>query len=107
MQAYSLDLRQRVVHAYERGDDSIITVAERFSVSVGFVKKMLHLKRTTDDLAPCGHGGGKRASLTPRQRQLLGRKVRARNDISLTELQAILQESEGVNVHVSIICRAL
>lgn len=107
MQAYSLDLRQRVVSTYEKGHDSIATVAERFSVSVGFVKKMLHLKRTSGELAPRGHGGGRRASLTPRQRQLLGRKVRAQNDISLAELQTVLHEAEGVTVHVSTICRAL
>jgi transposase len=107
MQAYSLDLRQRVVNAYDQGHDSIATVAERFSVSVGFVKKMLSLSRTTGELAPRGHGGGRRASLTPKQRQLLGRKVRAHNDISLDELQTILEEQEGVSVHVSTICRAL
>jgi transposase len=107
MQAYSLDLRQRVVNACEQGDDSMATVAERFSVSSGFVKKMLSLSRTTGDLAPGGHGGGRCASLTPKQRQLLGRKVRAQNDISLVELQAILEEQEGVSVHVSTICRAL
>lgn len=107
MQAYSLDLRQRVVRACEQGQDSIATIAERFSVSVGFVKKMLSLKRTSGELAPRGHGGGRRASLTERQRQLLGRKVRAQNDISLAELQTILHESEGVSVHVSTICRAL
>ena len=107
MQAYSLDLRQRVVNAYEQGHDSIATIAERFSVSIGFVKKMLSLSRTTGDLAPRGHGGGRRASLTPKQRQLLGRKVRAQNDISLAELQTILKEQEGVSVHVSTICRVL
>ena len=107
MQAYSLDLRQRVVNAYEQGDDSIAAIAERFSVSVGFVKKMLSLSRTTGDLSPRGHGGGRRASLTPRQRQFLGRKVRAQNDISLAELQAIMAEQQGVSVHVSTICRAL
>jgi transposase len=107
MRAYSLDLRQRVVGAYEQGHDSIATLAERFSVSVGFVKKMLYLKRTTGELAPRGHGGGRRASLTPRQHHLLGRKVRAQNDISLVELQAVLYETEGVTVHVSTICRAL
>jgi transposase len=107
MQAYSLDLRQRVVNAYEQGDDSIAAIAERFSVSIGFVKKMLSVSRTTGELAPRGHGGGRRASLTARQHQLLGRKVRAQNDISLAELQAILEEQEGVSVHVSTICRAL
>jgi transposase len=107
MRAYSLDLRQRVVSAYEQGHDSIATLAERFSVSLGFVKKMLHLKRTTGELAPRGHGGGRRASLTHQQRQFLGRKVRAQNDISLAELQTVLHEAEGVTVHVSTICRAL
>ncbi len=41
MQAYSLDLRRRVVRAYEEGNDSVAEVAEQFSVSIGFVKKML------------------------------------------------------------------
>jgi transposase len=106
MQAYSLDLRQRVVTAYEQGHDSIATIAERFSVSVGFVKKMLSLKRTSGDLAPRPHGGGRSAALTARQRQLISRRVRAENDISLAELQVLLQEQEGVSVHVSTICRA-
>lgn len=107
MQAYSLDLRQRVVNAYEQRHDSIATVAARFSVSVGFVKKMLSLKRATGDLTPRGHGGGRSAGLSARQRQLLGRTVHAQNDISLAELQTILREREGVSVHVSTICRAL
>jgi transposase len=107
MQAYSLDLRQRVVRAYEQGHDSIATVAERFSVSVGFIKKMLSLKRVTGELTPRGHGGGRRASLSGRQHQLIRRKVHAQNDISLAELQVILQEQAGVSVHVSTICRAL
>jgi transposase len=68
MQACSLDLRQRVVSAYEQGHDSIVTMAERFSLSIGFVKKMLHLKRTSGELAPRGHGGGRGASLTGPQR---------------------------------------
>jgi len=33
MQAYSLDLRQRVVRAYEQGHDLIATIAERFSAA--------------------------------------------------------------------------
>jgi len=41
MQPYSLDLRQRVVRAYEQADASISEIAEQFGVSSGFVKKML------------------------------------------------------------------
>ena len=107
MQAYSLDLRQRVVRAYEQGRHTISEIAEQFSVSPGFVKKMLRQWRATGDLSPLPHGGGKRASLSERQRQLLRRKVRQRGDISLSELQDYLREEERVEVHVSTICRAL
>ena len=60
MQAYSLDLRQRVVRAYEQGQRTVLEIAEQFSVSTGFVKKMLRQWRETDDLSPRPHGGGPR-----------------------------------------------
>ena len=41
MQAYSLDLRQRVVSADENGSETIREVAERFAVSDSFIKKLL------------------------------------------------------------------
>jgi transposase len=107
MKAYSLDLRQRVVHAYEQGEGSISEIASRFGVCSAFVKKMLRQWRATGDLSPLAHGGGKPASLTPRQRQLLKRKVREQSDISLAELQNLLDETEQVQVHVSTISRAL
>jgi transposase len=107
MKAYSLDLRQRVVAAYEQGQSSISEVAEQFRVSTYFVKKMLRQWRQTSDLAPRPHGGGKPASLSARQRQLLKRKVKAQGDISLAELQQALLEEESLSVHLSTISRAL
>jgi transposase len=68
---------------------------------------MLRQWRSTGDLMPLAHGGGKPASLTLRQRQLLKRKVREQSDISLAELQSLLDEQESVQVHVSTISRAL
>ena len=76
MQAYSLDLRQRVVRAYEQGRRTVVEIAEQFSVSPGFVKKMLRQWRSTADLSPLPHGGGQRPSLSARQRERLQRKVR-------------------------------
>jgi len=40
MQAYSLDLRKRIVAAYENGVETILEVAERFEVSDSFIKKL-------------------------------------------------------------------
>ena len=107
MQAYSLDLRQRVVRAYEQGHGSIAEVAEQFSVSTGFVKKMLRQWRSTGDLSPLPHGGGKPSSLPDALRQKLRRKVQKQDDISLAELQGFLQEEEQTSVHLSTVSRAL
>jgi transposase len=68
---------------------------------------MLRQWRATGDLAPLAHGGGKPPSLTQRQRQLLKQQVRQQSDISLAELQLLLDEQEQVQVHVSTISRAL
>lgn len=107
MKAYSLDLRQRIVQAYERGQGTIPQIAEQFSVSVAFVNKMLRQWRLTGDLAPLPHGGGKPPSLSKRQLQLLKRKVLQEGGPSLAELQSLLSEQERVNVHLSTISRAL
>ena len=107
MQAYSLDLRQRVVYAYEQGDGSIAEIAEQFSVSTGFVKKMLRQWRSTGDLSPLPHGGGKPRSLPDALRQKLRRKVRQHDDISLAELQRFLEEEEQTSVHLSTVSRTL
>jgi transposase len=107
MQAYSLDLRRRVVRAYEQGHGSIAEIAERFSVSTGFVKKMLRQWRSTGDLSPLPHGGGKPRSLPHALRQKLRRKVQKQEDISLAELQGFLQEEEQTSVHLSTVSRTL
>lgn len=107
MQAYSLDLRQRVVRAYEDGGDSVAEVAEQFGVSTGFVKKMLRQWRATGDLTPKPHGGGKPACLSMKLRHKLRGKVRAQSDITLVELQDFLEASEQTSVHIATISRAL
>jgi transposase len=107
MQAYSLDLRQRVVRAYEQGQASIAEIAERFGVGATFVKKMLRQQRETGDLQARPHGGGRAASLSPKQRRLLRQKVQREQDISLAELQTYLRETAQVEAHVSTISRAL
>lgn len=106
MRPYSLDLRQRLVQAYERGQGTIPEIAEQFSVSVASVNKMLRQWRDTGDLAPLPHGGGKPPSLSKRQLQLLKRMVQQQGDPSLAELQNMPSEQEQVNVHLSTISRA-
>src|SRR4028119_1332756 len=58
MQAYSNDLRERVVAAYATGQFPIAQVASRFVVSVSFVDKLLKRQRTSGLVAALPRRGG-------------------------------------------------
>jgi transposase len=107
MKAYSLDLRERVVAAYERGKGSIAEVAEQFNVGQTFVKKMLRQKRQRGSVAPLAHGGGRQPSLSDKEHRLLRQKVKEQPDVSLAELQAHLESKAQVTVSRPTIHRSL
>jgi transposase len=107
MQAYSLDLRQRVVSAYEHGVETIQEVAERFSVSQSFVKKMLARKRSTGTIAPIGHGGGQQRRLTDKHQEWLLKTVLAEPDMTLADLQERLEQEKSILVSVPTLSREL
>ena len=107
MKAYSLDLRQRVVAAYEKGKGSIAEVAEQFNVGQTFVKKMLRQQREQGSVAPLAHGGGRQPSLSEKEHRLLRQKVKERSDISLAELQEHLAPKAGLTVSLPTIHRSL
>ena len=58
MKAYSTDLRQRVVAAYDAREGTQEQVAARFSVSLSCVRKLLRQRRATGSIDPKPHGGG-------------------------------------------------
>jgi len=107
MQAYSLDLRERVVSAYENGVETILEVAERFEVSDSFIKKLLRRKRTTGEIAPIGHRGGQPKRLSQKHRKWLLRTVLAEPDITLGELSERLLSEHRLAASVSTLSREL
>ena len=60
MDAYSMDLRQRVVRACDEKVGSQRRIAELFGVSLSWVEKLLRRRRQTGSIAPKAHGGGGR-----------------------------------------------
>jgi transposase len=46
MKPYSLDLREKIVRAIEKGESSFRKTAQRFSVSKSYVQKLVAQKRT-------------------------------------------------------------
>ncbi len=107
MRAYSLDLRQKVVAAIERGDSTIEKVATSFGVGQIFIKKMLRQHRETGDLRPRPHGGGHTPRLSDKHLKLLGAEVKRRPDRTNESLSAHLREQAGVSVSAPTISRAL
>ncbi len=107
MQAYSLDLRERVVSAYENGVETILEVAERFAVSDSFIKKLLRRKRATGDIAPVGHRGGQAKRLNEKHRKWLLKTVLAAPDITLNELGERLLSAHHISASVPTLSRSL
>ena len=91
MRTLSLDLRERIVAAYDREEATRDQIAVRYGVSLGMVKKLLQQQRRTGDLRPRHrYSGRKPMILATHQRQmrgLLGRKP----DLTLHELRAALK----------------
>ena len=49
MEAYSLDLRQRIVNACDDGEETHEEIAQRFAVSISFITKLLRRRKNRID----------------------------------------------------------
>jgi transposase len=85
MKAYSHDIRQRIVRAYEKGEGSQRDIAARFDVSLGFVRGLLRRYRQTGSVEPKPHRGGPAPRIDERGlelvRELLREDPRATLDV--------------------------
>lgn len=107
MAAYSLDLRQRILRAWERRFGSQRTIADVFGVSLAFVEKVLRQHRTTGNIAPKPHAGGQKPRLDAAAQAMIRRLVREHPDATLHELGAEVAAETGVQVSVATMCRVL
>jgi transposase len=106
MEAYALDLRQRVCAAYDQGD-CVQDVAERFEVGRWFVHKVLRQRRLEGSIAPKPRGRGPAATIGPADRARLKKLLRTKPDATLAELCRSLVAAGGVAVSVPTMCRTL
>jgi transposase len=88
MQAYSLDLRQRIAQACAEPGVRHAQVAARFCVSVAFIGKLLRRQRQTGQLAALPGRGGPARCLDAAAQAWLGQQVAAQPDATLALLQA-------------------
>jgi transposase len=99
MEAYSMDLRKRVIAACDAGTNTL-KVARTFGVSPAWVRRLKQHRRERGDIVP-RKGGGVRPRKIDRER--LARLVQEQPDATLVELRDRL----GVSVTPWAICKAL
>ncbi len=107
MKAYSLDLRERVVAAYEKGKNTIAEVAAQFTVGETFLKKMLRQKRQTGSLERLPQRAGAKKVLNRTHRLWLAKQIKEQPDATLVELQTSLLEKKKKSVSPATISREL
>ena len=107
-QAYSDDLRCRILQAYKRGGVSLRELAERFQVSLPYVKKIRrHLLRTGRMERPPERRHGPPRRITPAIAGQLREWVRSSPDLTLSELQQKVVQSCRVQTSLTGIWWAL
>ncbi len=103
----SVDLRQRILDAYQAKEGSQRQLAERFKVSLSFIRDLMRHHRETGMVQPKPHGGGAVAKLGKEQLTIVETLVKAQPDALLTELCDRLAKQTGIEVSVSTMQRTV
>jgi transposase len=105
MAAYSIDLRQKIIQAYERRLGSQRALADVFGVSLSFVEKVLRRYRSTGELGPKPHAGGQKPRIDAAAQARIRQMVHEASDVTLAELCARLADITGIRVSLATMCR--
>lgn len=106
MKSYSVDLREKVVNAYQSENTSVRKLAVNFGVGKAFVQKMLRQYREQGHVNPAKQGTRKKAVLAHSSIQLVA-LVQKHPDATLAEYCEYWLESQGQLVSSSMMCREL
>src|ERR1700748_1467532 len=86
----TVDLRSRILRAYDKGDTTQGAVPRRFEVSYGMVKKLIQQRRHLGDIAPLHHRAGRKPQIGPGQRSQLRGLLAKKPDLPLKDLRKAL-----------------
>jgi len=90
MATLSLDLRERIVSAYDKGEGTRDEIARRFRVSLGMVKKLLQQRRKTGSIKSRHHLAGRKKLIVAEHRIAIRRQLKRKPDMTLEELREAL-----------------
>jgi transposase len=90
MRTFSLDLRERILAAYDHNEGTRPEIAHRFRVSLGMVKKLLQKRRHNGDIAPRYRFCGRKPLIVATHRSQMRSLLTRKNDLTLKELRAAM-----------------
>ena len=106
MDAYSEDLRKKIVDAVERRGMGQSEAARLFDVGLSSVKRYLRKFRRGSSLSP-GKARGKRPIIDEPARRLLEGDLKVRPFVTLRERCEYLRAMAGLQVSRSVVCRTI
>ena len=88
MKTLSLDLRERILSAYDQAEGTRAQVAHRFRVSLGMVKKLLQQRRRIGEVSAQHHRSGRKPRIVSSHHHQLRTLLDKKPDLTLRELRA-------------------
>ncbi|OSO94033.1 transposase [Cylindrospermopsis raciborskii CENA303] len=104
---YSVDLRNRVIVAWAAQEGSQRQLADRFKVSLSFVRNLVRRYRETGQVEPKQCGGYEKPIIEGQYLNMIKAWIDEKNDLLLSELCDRLREKTGINVSITTMHRAL
>ncbi|MCC5638245.1 IS630 family transposase [Nostoc sp. CHAB 5844] len=105
--SYSKDLRERVIMAYVAKEGSQRQLAQRFKVSLSFVRNRLRQYRTNGQIEAKRRGGYQKPTIINEHLSLSEYLVKEKNDLLLRELCDRYEERTGIKVSITTMHRAV
>lgn len=105
-QAYSQDLRDRVLIAVDEGE-RVCAVAVQFRVSRSYIYKALERRARTGAATPGARGGAQRVPVLGGHEAALLAHLAANPDATLGELRTWLFEMRGVSISIGALWNGL
>ncbi len=99
--SYSGDLRRRVIKAWEAKEGSQRQLAERFKVSLSFVRNLLRHYRQSGQIEAKQRGGYQKPTIQDEHLTTIKSWVEEKNDLLLSELCDRFAKDIGIRISIS------
>ena len=106
MEAYSMDLRRRVLDMCDSGRTTR-DVALAFDVSKSWVRKLKQRRREDNTIGPRPSGGRRHGHFEPEHLQQLQHWLRQRPDATLESLLERVKHNMALSCSLMAVCRAV